>query len=474
MDFANEHLKERMRHWDGVAQKRRWRFDGGAFYRKRLIQIMGHLVPSGLRVLEIGCGEGDIIAHLKPSFGVGVDISHRRLAQAQRRYHDIRFVMCDGHQLAMHGQFDAIILSDVLNDVWDVQGLLDALKPVCTARTRLIINSSSKLWEVPLRLAVRIRLCTPLMRQNWLTVQDIRNLLHLADYEMVRAWEEVLFPFPLPLIEQFLNRMLVRFAPFHLLAITNFIIARPRTERSHSKSPSVSIVIPARNERGNIQRVFSEMPDFGAATELIFVEGNSTDGTYELIGDCIRNNPRFDARLVKQHGKGKGDAVRLGFSLARNEILMIFDADCTVAPDDLVRFYGAIASGKGEFINGVRLVYPMGKNAMQVSNLVANTIFGRIFSWLLGQPVKDTLCGTKALWRSDYELIAKNRSYFGEADPFGDFDLLFGAARLNLKIIDVPVRYGDRTYGTTNINRWRHGVLLMRMAFFALNKLKFV
>jgi ubiquinone/menaquinone biosynthesis C-methylase UbiE len=474
MDFAYEHLKERMEHWDGVAQKRGWRFDGGAFFRKRLIQIIGRLVPSGMRVLEIGCGEGDIIAHLKPSFGVGVDISLHRLEQARRRYQHIRFVLCDGRQLGIQGQFDAIILSDLLNDIWDVQGLLEALKPVCYARTRLIINSSSKLWEVPLGMAVRMRLCTPLLRQNWLTVQDIKNLLYLADYEMVRAWEEVLFPFPIPLIEQFFNRVLVRIAPFHLLAITNFIIARPRGLLSHSQCPSVSVIIPARNERGNIQRIFSEMPNMGAATELIFVEGNSTDGTYELIDDYVNKNQQLDARLVKQHGKGKGDAVRLGFSLARNEILMIFDADCTVAPGDLARFYGAIASGKGEFINGVRLVYPMGKKAMQITNLVANAIFGRAFSWLLGQPVKDTLCGTKALWRCDYELIAKNRSYFGEADPFGDFDLLFGAARLNLKIIDVPVRYGDRCYGKTNINRWRHGVLLVRMALFALNKLKFV
>jgi glycosyltransferase involved in cell wall biosynthesis len=212
----------------------------------------------------------------------------------------------------------------------------------------------------------------------------------------------------------------------------------------------------------------------GRGTELIFVEGHSTDRTYETIEAAIARHPQINCRLYRQHGRGKGDAVRLGFEQASGDILMILDADLTVAPADLPRFYDAIASGKGEFINGVRLVYPMEDEAMRFFNLLGNKLFSWAFTWLLGQPIKDTLCGTKVLWRSDYARIAHNRTYFGDFDPFGDFDLLFGAAKLTLKIVEVPIRYGARRYGETNIQRWKHGWLLLRMVVFAARRIKFV
>jgi glycosyltransferase involved in cell wall biosynthesis len=212
----------------------------------------------------------------------------------------------------------------------------------------------------------------------------------------------------------------------------------------------------------------------GAGTELIFVEGGSTDDTYDVIEKAIKNNSHRGTKLSRQTGKGKGDAVRLGFNNASGDILMILDADLTVPPEDLPRFYEALFKGKAEFVNGVRLVYPMEKEAMRFFNLLGNKFFSLFFSWLLGQPIKDTLCGTKVLWKKDYERIAANRSYFGDFDPFGDFDLLFGAAKLNLKIIEIPIRYRERTYGTTNISRWRHGWLLLRMVFFALRRIKFI
>jgi glycosyltransferase involved in cell wall biosynthesis len=212
----------------------------------------------------------------------------------------------------------------------------------------------------------------------------------------------------------------------------------------------------------------------GRGTELVFVEGHSSDDTYFVIEREIASHPERQCQLLRQTGSGKGDAVRLGFDQARGEVLMILDADLTVAPEDLPRFLRALQSGKGDFINGVRLVYPMEKQAMRFFNLLGNKFFSLAFSWLLGQSVKDTLCGTKALWAADYRRIAAQRAYFGDFDPFGDFDLLFGAARLNLKIVDLPVRYRERTYGTTNIERWRHGALLLRMVLFAARRMKFI
>ncbi len=254
----------------------------------------------------------------------------------------------------------------------------------------------------------------------------------------------------------------------------HLLISRPFPNSHQRKEKSVSVVIPARNEAGNIDDILARVPNMGLRTELIFVEGNSTDDTYAAIERRLKEFPDRPWSLYRQTGRGKGDAVRLGFRQATGDVLMILDADLTVPPEDLPRFYEAIVEGKGDFINGVRLVYPMEDQAMRLLNLVGNKFFSLTFSWLLGQPIRDTLCGTKVLSRKDYQRIAANQSYFGDFDPFGDFDLLFGAAKLNLRIVDVAIRYRERKYGATNIQRWRHGIALLRMALFASRKIKFI
>jgi glycosyltransferase involved in cell wall biosynthesis len=260
-----------------------------------------------------------------------------------------------------------------------------------------------------------------------------------------------------------------------MAALTNFIVARPKPRPEQRRTqPTVSVIVPARNEEGNVPAIFRRIPEMGAGTEVVFVEGGSADGTWKAAEREIAARPGKPYQLLKQQGKGKGDAVRLAFSHATGDILMILDADLSVAPEDLPRFLEALRSGKGDFINGVRLVYPMEKRAMRFLNLLGNKFFSMAFSWLLGQEIKDTLCGTKVLWREDYERIAANRSYFGEFDPFGDYDLIFGAARLNLKIVDMPIRYRERTYGEPQISRFRDGALLLRMVAFAARRLKFV
>jgi glycosyltransferase involved in cell wall biosynthesis len=299
----------------------------------------------------------------------------------------------------------------------------------------------------------------------------MQNLLTLEGFELLRDWSEIVVPLPLPGAYWF-NRFFAKVVPFHWLALTNILVARP-TGRPVTEQPSCTVVVAARNEEGHIDELFDRIPELGPKTEIIFVEGNSKDDTYGAIERAIKAHPKRDCRLLKQPGKGKGDAVRTGFSAATGDILMILDADMTVLPEDLPRFYEAIASGKGEFINGVRLVYPMEDEAMRFFNLVGNKFFAAAFSWLLGQPIRDTLCGTKVMWRKDYERLVANRAYFGDFDPFGDFDLLLGAAKLNLKILEVPVRYHSRRYGETNISRWRHGVLLLRMVIFASRRIKF-
>jgi glycosyltransferase involved in cell wall biosynthesis len=281
----------------------------------------------------------------------------------------------------------------------------------------------------------------------------------------------------MPFAASFSNRFLANIIHFCWFALTNFVIARPAPNQIQAvalEAPSVSVIVPARNEAGNIQNILKRLSELGKNTEVVFVEGHSSDSTFETIEQTIKNLPEKNYRLFRQPGKGKGDAVRLGFEKAEGDILIILDADLTVPPEDLPRFIDALVSGKGEFVNGVRLVYPMEDSAMRFLNIIGNKFFSMAFSWLLGQPIKDTLCGTKALWKKDYDMIAANRDYFGDFDPFGDFDLLFGAAKLNLKIAEMPIRYRFRTYGTTNISRWRHGYMLLKMVVFAARRLKFI
>jgi SAM-dependent methyltransferase len=468
-----KYQQARLFHWDEVARNSETWPGWGSYYHRRLAQLYQFVVAPGQSVLEIGCGAGDLLAAVKPARGVGIDFSEEMVRAARQRYPDLQFIHADAHELDLNETFDVIILSDLLNDLWDVQTVLTNLSRVAAPNTRIVINVYSRVWEPVLRLAEWLHLANSKLDQNWLTVEDISGLLNLADFELISQTQEILWPLNTWPLSKLSNRFLVKLWPFKHLAWTNIIVARPRPRAPSVTKASVSVIVPARNEAGNIPEIFARMPRMGRFTELVFVEGHSKDDTYEAIEQAIAEHPEWSCQLLRQTGRGKGDAVRLGFACARGDVLMICDADLTVAPEDLPRFLDALTSGKGEFINGVRLVYPMEREAMRFLNFLANKSFSLAFSWLLGQPIKDTLCGTKVLRKRDYEAIAANRAYFGDFDPFGDFDLIFGAVKLNLKIADLPIRYRDRTYGTTNIQRWRHGWLLLRMVQFAARRLKF-
>ncbi|HZU26861.1 MAG TPA: glycosyltransferase [Bryobacteraceae bacterium] len=469
-----QYSAERRNYWDRVAESLR---DGQAprrYYRNRLSEVYRNLIPPDRTVLEIGCGLGDLLASVRPRRGVGIDLSGEMIDRARQRHPELTFLAADAHTFDLGEKFDYIICSDLVNDLWDVQAALNNIHRHCHGSTRVIVNLYSRVWELPRRVAEATGAARRLLAQSWLTADDMANLLYLADFDLIRTSPEIIFPFHVPGLSGFLNRGVVRLWPFHLLSMTYVMVCRPRPVEGSGHDAVVSVVVPARNEEGNVPAIFDRTPQMGAGTELIFVEGNSSDDTYSAIERELARRPGVNARLLKQPGKGKGDAVRTGFAAASGELFMILDADLTVAPEDLPRFYEAWRSGKAEYVNGVRLVYPMETRAMRFINLLGNRFFSIAFSWLLGQNIKDTLCGTKVLSRQDYEVIAANRSYFGQEDPFGDFDLIFGAARFCLKFVDIPIRYRERVYGETNIRRWAHGWLLIRMLVKGMFKLKFI
>jgi SAM-dependent methyltransferase len=446
-----------------------------SYYWNSVTRYCNYFIPVNHRVLEIGCATGELLAGLDATDKTGIDFSPGMVALARKQFPDIKFEIMQAEGLHLKGPYDTIIMSNLVGVLPDLETALEQLNKIVHPGSRIIITSYNRLWEPLIRMAewLRIKHKTPV--QNWLSRQDLENILYLKGFETYRTSHSMLIPYRIPVVSWFLNRILSRLPFFNLFCLNNYLFARP--EAGCGPSPeeySTSIVIPARNEAGNIEKAIQRIPSFGKHVEIIFVEGNSTDDTMNKIMEMHQKYKNsHDIKVIRQPGKGKGDAVRAGFDIATGDILLILDADLTVPPEELPRFYNALRDRRGELINGVRLVYPMEKNAMRPLNTLGNHFFSLLFSWLLERPVKDTLCGTKVMFRNDYEKLVKNRSFFGDFDPFGDFDLLFGAHKLNLKIIDLPVHYMERKYGNTNINRFRHGFILLKMSAFAAYKIKF-
>jgi len=452
------------------------------FMHRDLAEALRRLVPADATVLEAGSGGGDLLAALPNPVRRGIDYLPEVVERARARHPEIAFSVGDvtapaaGARDREDDRHDAIICDRLCHSVLDVKALLLGLKRRLAPGGRIYLTAFNYLWEVPARLAELGGWKREAPTANWFSDTDFRNLFDIAELEVVRFEDRLLLPLDAPGAGTALNRYLVRLPGAHVLSLYRIYVLRDRrAEPAAARRPSVSVVVPARNEAGNVQPAIDRTPVMGSGTELIFIEGGSTDGTWAAIQQAVR---RYDGplklRAFQQTGKGKGDAVRLGFAHATGDLLMILDADLTMPPEDLPGFYEVAARGQADFVQGTRLVYPMEPGAMRFFNKLGNVAFSQLFTYLLQQPIRDTLCGTKVLWRKDYERIAAARSYFGDFDPFGDFDLIFGAARLNLKIAEIPIRYRDRTYGETNISRWKHGWLLLRMSAVAARKIKFV
>lgn len=445
-------------------------------FHAQLLRFFRHHIPEGRRVLEWGCGTGDLLAGLRPARGLGLDFSPRMIARAREAHGAeaaLEFREADAEREGVEEPFDHIVLDYLSGYLGDIQAVLRRLLAAAGPRTRLHLTTINTLWLFPLRMAVGAGMVSPQPPSNWLSHDDLFNLLELAGWEVVAFERLQLLPFDVPLLAPLLNGVLVRLPLVRHLGITLAITARPRRAPELSGDPRCSVVVPARNEAGNIRAALERIPPLGGRTEVIFVEGHSEDDTWEAIQreQAAYRGP-LEVRALQQPGRGKWDAVRAGFAAARGEVLVIQDADLTAPPEDLPKFYEALASGAAEFVNGSRLVYPMERRAMRLLNLVGNKFFSLALSYVLGQPLKDSLCGTKMCLRSDYERMVDRLRAFGDFDPFGDFNLLFGAALLDLRIRDLPVRYRDRTYGRTNISRFHHGWLLLRMTWWGLRHLR--
>ena len=448
------------------------------YYHHLIEQYLTFYTSNKDSILVIGCGTGAIFNSSACDSWVGIEIQPDLIQRARERFPEGNrgrlYAVDDYNSLPKLEQtFDIIILYDVIGELKDIQAVLENLRSLMTPRSRLLLNFHSHLWSPILKVAETFGLKRPIPQATWVTMADISNFAALSDFEIVKEDQCILLPKTLGGLGPLLNRWVANLPYLNYLCLENIVVLRPLDLEKDQAEPSVSVVIPARNEAGNIEAAVKRLPPLGRHTEILFVEGHSTDSTWDEIKRVKEVYSDKDIKIIKQPGKGKGDAVREGFREAKGDLLIILDADLTVAPEDVPKFYRAIINNKGELINGCRLVYPLEKDAMRFLNMIANKFFGWLFTWLLGQTHRDTLCGTKVLWKSDYNRISANRSFFGDFDPFGDFDLIFGATKLGLKTIEVPIRYKEREYGTTNISRFRHGLLLCRMIWIAARQLKF-
>lgn len=456
---------------DLAADREKW-ISKNKYYYKNLVEFLRFNIPEDSSIIEIGCGTGYLLKQLKPSRGVGIDISPEMIRRAKENNPALEFFIMDSEEISLDEKFEYVIISDTIGYFEDIQKSFDSIQKLCNENTRIIITYVNFLWLPVLNIAETLHLKMPQLRSNWLDIKDISNLLKLTNYDVIKTGRKFLIPFYIPLLSAFINKFLANLPLINKLCLSKFIVAK--ISAPEEELDTVSVIVPARNEKGNIESIVKRIPEMGKGTEIIFVEGNSTDDTLsEIKRVCEEYSGIRNLKFAVQDGKGKADAVRKGFEIANEKILMILDADMTVPPEDLGKFFNTISSGKGEFLNGSRLVYPLEKDAMRTLNIIGNKFFSLMFTWILNQRIKDTLCGTKVISKKNYEKLKGTKKFLGDFDPFGDFDLIFGAAKINLKFAEIPIRYKARVYGETNISRFRHGWMLIKMTFFAMRKFKF-
>lgn len=461
-------------YFNSTAKKRDYWLKRNWYYHKELEKFFMFIIPENSSILEIGSGTGNLISAFKFNKTVGIDINEEMVKIAKSKYPHLEFYVDDIENLSLNKKFDYVIMQDLIGHLSDNWEAFRNLRELTSANTRVIITYYNYLWEAIILLAEKLRLKMKQPHQNWLSLDDIENLLYLNDFEVIKKGRKFLFPIYIPIISNFINKYIAKLPLVRKLCLITFIIARKNMSAVVKKEYSCSVIIPCKNEVGNIEGAVRRIPEMGKHTEIIFVNDKSTDGTDTEVKRLIKIYPEKDIKLVQGSGEGKAKAVWSGFEKATGDILMILDGDLTVMPEELPMFFKALVEGKGEFVNGCRLVYQMEKEAMRLLNILGNKLFGIVFSYLLSQRIKDTLCGTKAFFKNDYLRMRKYFGYFGDYDRWGDYDLLFSASKLNLKIIEIPVHYLERTFGRTKMNkRLKHGWMMFKMCLIAAKKLKF-
>jgi len=454
------------------AETRQSWVDKNPYYYSKVAKLLKYIVEPGRRVLHLRCETGYFLDAVRPEQGVGVEISRSMVDLAKKRYPNLAFDCADPQYYADDETYDYVLCSNI-SDTTDVLALLANAASCCHQRSRLVVYTYNYLWQPILEWASRRGRRMPTLEPNWLSPNDLECFLKLAGFELIKTYRAILLPKRVPLLSEFANRFLAVIPGLSQLCMTTVLVARPIPKPRRVEDVKVSVIVPCKNEEGNIAAAVARMPQMGRGTEIIFCDDKSTDGTADAVRRAIKDNPDRNIRLVDGPGICKAQNVWTGFRAATGDALMILDADLTVMPEELPYFLNALVAGTGEFINGSRMVYPMRDMAMKFANYVGNKIFSLMFSLLFGHYIKDTLCGTKVLWREDFARLEPLIGTWGIEDLWGDYDLLFGASKRHLVIHDLPVHYQERLHGVTKMRRvfW-NGWRMLRMWWAAWRKLR--
>lgn len=446
------------------------------FYHRSILKFFSMSISKDATILELGCATGDLIGNLHPSSGVGIDISDSMIQIARDRYPSVEFICENAEDFQTDRVFDYIIVSGIVGNVKNIQILLEKALKWSTPDTRIFIDFYNPLWHPIIKLGEKTGLKMPEMTQNWLSVDDIENFLYISGYQVIKRKYLLFFPKYIPVVSYLLNKWIGNLPIIRRLSLDNIVIARPEKPLPDPENKKCSVVITCRDEEGNIEGLVTRMPQMGRRTEIIFVEGHSRDNTVEKIQEMIRKYPEKDIKMLTQKGIGQGDAFRYGFDEAQGDFVIWLEADLTTPPEEAIHFWNTYLENRGEYINGSRFIYKMERSSMPLINFLGNRFFGILFTLLLKQRFTDTLCGFKAISKENYLKIRHQIDYFGNFDPFGDFELIFGAIKNNLKVAEIPVHYQPRQYGESKaygqsfFSFMKHAMLLMRMSYIAFRK----
>ncbi len=437
------------------------------YYYEQIKDFYQKNIPSDKSVLELGCGTGEILHCVRPIYGVGIDISEEMIKLAQNKFPDLEFIINPAEEsFTIEEKFDYIIMCDLLDHASDIWRVFKNLENFTEEGSRVIITTVNPIWDSIFMVLERWKLKMPEGPHNFLFKADIINLLKLFGYEIEQDGLFLLLPVYIPFISTLINRYLCRLPLIKNFSLVQYIIAKKTEKETNDRELSCSIIIPCFNEAENVAECLRRIPQIGKFTEIIFVNDGSNDGTAEIVKGLVQESQRV--KLISYSpNKGKAHAIKAGFDISMGDVLMILDADMTVMPEDLEKFFWAISIPEVDFVNGTRMVYPLEKEAMRGLNRLGNKIFSFLFTWLLGQRITDTLCGTKAILKEIYHKINMTKY-----DQWGDFDLLLNAAELRLRIVEMPVRYKRRLKGESKMRPFKHGFKLLLRCLIGFKELK--
>lgn len=461
--MAKESVEE---HFDEIAPNYDYWKKKNAYYYSTIKTFISRIIPEGSSVLEVGCGTGEILATTKPQRGVGIDISKKMVELASQKFPQYTFIHSPIEDLQLGEKFDYIVMIDVVDHVHDVMDVFHSLYRFCHSETQVILTTINPWWDPILSVMEKFGAKMPEGPHNFIEKRNLTKMLELMDFSISYSGYMLLFPKKIPVLSFLANSIGTRMWGIQKMSAVQYMLIHPMVKNDIDLRLGCSVIIPCYNEQDNIEEAIRRTPQMGRETEIIVVNDCSTDNTAQKVRDLQSRYPNL--KLVDYSpNRGKGYAVRKGFEAATQEVLMILDADISTPPEELPRFFDPLNKGICQFVNGTRMVYPMENQAMRTLNLFGNKIFGFIMSFVTQQNLTDTLCGTKAFYKKDLKMIKWG------LDKWGDFDLLFGAARTGKKIMEVPVHYMTRKSGESKMRSFRHGVHLLRACYLGFKELVF-